>query len=331
MRKFLLLSTIFVASTALAFGGIGIGGKSSSHKAGVDAIGIHIDPNGKKADIDILDPCPDGLERNTDGSCTVCANGNVYLSYMTKLDDPVGPCDTDTPMNQIPCDTSNDCYDGQGNDTCCDTVTHTCRAALPYSNPDKPWMLLYACPAIDKTACKKNSDCASGEYCHLMNMHEGCDMPDTGTCMDIGEANVDWEDKTVAEWAYPLRISQKKLPWWAADNWCKAQGMNLINISKFECYENESNNLVTAGSEYYGGCCSSGASCSWDGNWYLTGNSTNYSSVLCSLRDQLGNTSVWTASNYGDASCYAFYAALSSGVIVYGNRGFHSLSYALCE
>jgi len=56
MRKFLLFGTIFVASTAWAFGGIGLGLKSSSHKNGVSAIGVHV--NGKNK-TNIKTECPE--------------------------------------------------------------------------------------------------------------------------------------------------------------------------------------------------------------------------------------------------------------------------------
>lgn len=82
MRKFLFLSTIFVATGVWAFGGIGLGPlqrhKSSS---GVDAIGVHIDSTGKKANINITDgdsqepACP--TERQCGNTC--CGAGNVCV------------------------------------------------------------------------------------------------------------------------------------------------------------------------------------------------------------------------------------------------------------
>lgn len=55
MKKFFLLGTILVASTAFAFGGIGIG-KLQRHKSkgGVDAIGVHIDANGSNETPNII-------------------------------------------------------------------------------------------------------------------------------------------------------------------------------------------------------------------------------------------------------------------------------------
>lgn len=56
MKKFLLLSTVLLTTGAFAFGGIGIGKLQHHKSSGVDAIGVHIDTTGKKADIKI-DPC----------------------------------------------------------------------------------------------------------------------------------------------------------------------------------------------------------------------------------------------------------------------------------
>ena len=80
MNKFLLLGTIFVATGAFAFGGIGLGVKSSSHKGGVSAIGVHINGKGK-ANIDIVDgdsqeeSCPE--ERQCGDTC--CGTGNICV------------------------------------------------------------------------------------------------------------------------------------------------------------------------------------------------------------------------------------------------------------
>ena len=134
MKKTLLIGTILLATTsALAFSGMIdriTGNKSNHHSGGVNAIGVHVDENSTKpADIDIrscdseteelvgsecLPKCPDGIERNTDNSCSVCAgeNANVYLSYMD------APCGTETPMERKECETGTDCWE-RGTDTCC--------------------------------------------------------------------------------------------------------------------------------------------------------------------------------------------------------------------
>ena len=81
MRQLFLTTTLLVAAgvatNAFAFGGIGLGLKSNSHKSsGVDAIGVHINGKGK-ADIDITDGdseiCPP--ERQCGDYC--CGYDNV--------------------------------------------------------------------------------------------------------------------------------------------------------------------------------------------------------------------------------------------------------------
>ena len=132
MKKFLLLGTILIATSAFAFGGGRSGRVHERYKTGVDAIGVHrqID-NNEQADIKFecddsnahpdehgacvcnegyveddgqcLEKCPTGITRDADNSCTVCENGNVYLSYNEGTE-----CDTATPQN-MGCTKNSDC------------------------------------------------------------------------------------------------------------------------------------------------------------------------------------------------------------------------------
>jgi len=229
MKKFLLLGTIFVATGAFAFGGIGLGLKSSSQKAGVSAIGVHINGKGK-ADIDILEPCPEGLERNTDNTCTVCANGNVYLSYM---DDP---CGTDTPMNQTPCETGSDCYEGQGGETCCDNIKHVCKTGIYDADSD-----LVICPAENNKFCKSNKDCAQDEFCNIMSQGNTF-VPASGTCLLLDEGvSYIYQGESYLGTLKPLTR-------WSAENWCKAHNRNVITLASLGI---DKDNL---GSNF-NGCC----------------------------------------------------------------------------
>ena len=114
MKKLLLLGIVFVVTGAFAFGGGGHGRKSTLYGAGVDAIGVHYggecESNEEMIDGKCYKKCDMGLERNTDNTCTVCANGNIYLSYM---DDP---CGTETHKKGDPgveCVSNKDCDDGK--------------------------------------------------------------------------------------------------------------------------------------------------------------------------------------------------------------------------
>ncbi len=84
MNKVLLFGTaLLMATSVLAFGGGGKSRKSSVYRGvGVDSVDVHI--NGKGG------ACAAGVLEDRFGKCTVCANGNVYLSYEED------PCGTET-------------------------------------------------------------------------------------------------------------------------------------------------------------------------------------------------------------------------------------------
>ncbi len=224
MRKFLLLSSIFVASTVLAFGGGGGGGRTRhfyERHGGVDAIGIHIDGKDNKPNIDIrtcdseteelvgtecLPKCADGLERNTDGSCSVCAgeNANVYLSYM---DDP---CGTETPMDPPSCTTDGDCWSG-----CCNGMINLCMASI-----FADYGMTRICPNTEAKLCKSNHDCSDGEFCAIY----GDGIPKIGSCMPI-EIGMEYTWNNTK-----FLLSQGAMSWWSAENWCKAQGRQMVKL-----------------------------------------------------------------------------------------------------
>ena len=129
----LTLSTIIIFSaSAFAFSG---SGKRRDHqhewyRAGVDSIGVHVNGDGDadviicQDDEDLVDDkclkkCDENLERNADGTCTICTNGNVYLSYMED------PCATETAHKGDPnmeCVSNRDCAD---NEFCALTTTQS--------------------------------------------------------------------------------------------------------------------------------------------------------------------------------------------------------------
>ena len=125
------------------------------------------------------DPCPEGISRSTrDGTCSICDNGNVHLSYM---DDP---------------------------------------CQYPVSG------------------CTSNDECAEGQYCKLTGYE--CEYPEEGVCEDIGEPNeapLTLNDQTRA--IYYIKSAKS---YWAAENWCKAQGKRMPSLADFGItggYENE--------------------------------------------------------------------------------------------
>ena len=206
----------------------------------------------------------------------------------------------------------------------------------------------------ENTACKTNEDCATfGDdyYCDLRS--SDCHYPTSGTCQTIGGST----SATVVGLGNVIR-SNRVMSWWAADNWCKAQGKSLIPIEEFQVYvkESEFSNapasvLLTEGSEIgYGYGCAEGKKCglwSWSPyNAMWSGNTLNeeagdadglykdrYSPVLISLREQFNTNEVrvWTASDYSNTdSCRAFFVD-SSSVPAYERNNWDFIFHVLCK
>ena len=290
----------------------------------------------------------------------VCENGNVYLSYNAY------PCGTETTMNAQKCERGSDCWDPPGDASCCDTATHTCKTGTYYSD-EYSRNEGFRCVEADNKQCTKNSDCASGEFCHLASAEWDCYKPDTGTCEPIG----DYTDATVTGLG-SVRRSNGHMEWWAAENWCKAQGKSLIDVSKFQVYKTTYENtaasgLLTSGAGTWSYGCADGKKC---GSWYdfpfdamwdentldeTAGDSDGlykdrFSPVLISLRQEFdGNLygdswrfwtlRFWTASDYDSSdSCQAFSVDLLNGAVEGMDRCMRDSvpalafgAYALCE
>jgi len=81
-KLFLVGTALAIGTNVWAFGGMGLGVKSSSHKGGVSAIGVHIDTTGKKADIEISqNNCDEG---------TPCGTGCCQLDNVCHQDAETG-------------------------------------------------------------------------------------------------------------------------------------------------------------------------------------------------------------------------------------------------
>ena len=139
-----------------------------------------------------------------------CRNGNVYLSYMEN------PCETETIMNETICLTEDDCT--SWNSACC--IEGECVSGEIDSSTKER-----VCE--DNEYCLKNSDCENSEYCNLSG--DDCRKPKTGTCTQIKKM------PDVVLNGKRFRQSQNAMSWWAAENWCKAQGMNLISLEEIDC------------------------------------------------------------------------------------------------
>jgi len=209
---------------------------------------------------------------NTDNTCTICANGNVYLSYLSD-----------------PCSRVIDGF----------------------------------------TGCKSNKECldslGEGYYCRLTG--SSCNYPTTGTCTEIGSpttANITGLGSVVR--------SASSLQWWSAQNWCKAQGKNLIDVAEFECYRNGTTKIVKDSST--GFCCAQEQTCSnwssyWSGSTIPDDKAVKYSSIFVALRKKFGTGTFWTDSRVGYDNCRAFYGTLSEAAMYSGSRD--SWNRAICK
>lgn len=147
-----------------------------------------------------------GGEREDSG---ICENGSVYLSHEDN------PC-VEIKMNKTTCKSDSDCTRYRA--TCC--IDAQC-----VSGEVDQSMNQVKCEPND--SCVKNTDCENGEYCNLTGSH--CFRPHTGTCAAISGKRYLMVNGKI------FRQSQNGMQWWAAENWCKAQGMRLITLSDIGC------------------------------------------------------------------------------------------------
>ena len=215
--------------------------------------------------------CSSGLLKNTDGTCTVCASGNVYMSY-----------------NSAPCAT--------------------------YHN---------------FTGCKSNRDCGENQYCNLTGSTpaQGCPIITQGTCTDLGLISTAFIPGGLGD----VIASQTPMSWWAAENWCKAQEKNLINIERFACYKDSTSSITENSGVLPVGCCAMYSSCSSDNEAW--GSSSNYSTTLKNLHERLPQQrAFWTASNASNEDkCYAYFLDTKYGAVDSMGRRMVSTIYALCR
>ena len=127
-----------------------------------------------------------------------------------------------------------------------------------------------------------------------------CYEPDSAECKPIGKkhglGDDDYQEKILREFAGVLRVSNRSMSWWAAENWCKALGKDLISMDVFHCDYSP----MIDGSEVTWGCClREDESCSdyWYGYWDWRSDikpeheavlRPNYSSQLIALREAVG-------------------------------------------
>jgi len=179
--------------------------------------------------------------------------------------------------------------------------------------------------------CRSNDDCPAGEFCKLEGVWSGmvnCSLVTGGECAPIGNfvGPVDVPDFG------SVVVSNTSMTWWAADNWCKAQGKTLIDVKLLECYKNGTELITT---DVTGNpqsiCCREGQDCgSWGGYW--SGSTLKeetaelarslYSPIAIALRQALysklnvSQWELWLGFGLGSRGCTGIRWAMPGGSLV---------------
>ncbi len=190
------------------------------------------------------------------------------------------------------------------------------------------------CYAAEFTGCKTNSDCDSGEYCKLTG--DKCKYPSEGVCTAIGDY---LEPENEISGLGRVKISlDDRMTWWSADNWCKAQGMHLPEVEKFNCYMSGTSTPVISGIDRRGACCAGDdVECEIIGDWFYENKRDKYSPILYELKQAIGEEHwgwwyYWTASRVyekDDDGCFYFNISLAHADVGVYNRDYLGMR-ALC-
>ncbi len=157
--------------------------------------------------------------------------------------------------------------------------------------------------------CTSNADCDTpDEYCEIRSTTWSCSSLDVGRCTSVGTPNTVAKAEGVSGSAYNGYVySSQTKSWWAADNWCKAQGMRLVSLSDLNLSEPTS------------------SSCSGTGCKDASGNNMTTAKWQV-LKDAFGSRYFWTVDSYN--SCVANSVTLGATVERIDR---YNLRYALCK
>ena len=264
------------------------------------------------------------VECGTGASCSngycVCDNGQTYLGYLEE------PCSAT--LNNS-CSADSDCEDSYG---CCASDGKCYRWDWDTEQCDEDGNNCTMDCATPTKRCTSYADCISlgtGYYCELGSA-DNCEQPTYGTCKEIGNSKTltNSQKSTLKAAGFndeTIEMSADYMSWWSADDWCKAKGKSLIDISgtRLNCYKSsDGTTAISIGEntnvEYC--CAKDNKSCS--------STASKQSTQMQALRTAFPNTYGWTATSYD--SCRAFYVNLDYGSVS-TNHPRDDSSYALCE
>jgi len=298
-RKEAILASLIVlclfSLTGFSCGDSGASRKEAIYRGtGVDAIGVYVGEKEKT--------CPEYSER-IEGECK-CIQGyeNINGSCMLICPEEINRSTRD-----------NSCTICSNGHIYLSYMTDSCQYSVP--------------------GCNSNDACAPDQYCDLNSNNTSgwdwnCNYPLQGICQSIGNPSQSLQIPGLGN----VIKSNTKLTWWAAENWCRAQGKSLIDIAKFGCYKSGTDTLITEESEKNLYCCAKGKTCNaWKIDWDDdTDYKELYSSTLIAMRQAFGPTWIWTASTYKHQDCNAFAFSLSYGHSTDQLRIDDAIAYAVC-
>ncbi len=152
--------------------------------------------------------------------------------------------------------------------------------------------------------CKSNNDCNKGDYCDITSYGSSNCMTNTTSITGIcRNAKADIRPAPSNN-SSPFIVSEHKMMWWGAKNFCQALKKTLVEVNDFECAHSICRSGCTAKSGY----CHEDTSIS-----VSTKSSTNISPVMQELKKAFSSTYGWTNSSY--TSCNPYFVYFFEGYI----------------
>ena len=270
-------------------------------------------------------------------------DGYAYLNALCSDVDTEFVCEKDSDCGECSVCKSGQCVSCAENNRECGVESRECYC------PKGSYITLGACRSckedygekygsleINSTQCVRICtsylDCEEKEYCKF-RVREHDYIPKLGECAAIQEVS----DPLYIQDLGTMVYSGFRMSWWSANDWCQAQGMNLIDVSRFDCHRNDKGTLITSESftaNY--GCCAEGKMClaegayhNEDANWYDDETiREKFSPIMQRLRAHFTKGRFWTAT--ASRGMAGHWTIVTSEANV--GLGFYTSTYsALCE
>ncbi len=160
--------------------------------------------------------------------------------------------------------------------------------------------------------CPGNTDGTNTEFCYISG---ASGVPKGGSCLPLSTYTV---GKTVEFNGKTFIQSSKQVSWWAANDWCLAQGKHLASLSELGIDRKGKSSCYVQGITGQASMCDD-----------ISGLGSGYYSALTNATKGFGSSGyLWTSDSYN--SSYAFSVALGDGNVYFSyfrNRDY----YAVCS